>query len=190
MDLSKFVTHPAEKMKKLSIYVCILIMTVPVSIDTYSQTSLANKWIYRVGPSISFGTSNIANNDAGLGILGGIERAVYKNLSVGAETGFNYFIGDNSYSTDGKNKAYTIPVLAELKVYFLSQFYVSPRVGGIYFLLNDEAKGHAGPAYGLAAGFNLPKRSNRINIQTSYTGFRHAGVQRGYATLAAAIIIN
>lgn len=150
----------------------------------------SNKWIYRVGPLISFATSHIANNEAALGILGGVERTVYRNLSIGAETGFNYFIGDNSYSTDGKNKAYTIPILAELKLYFLSQFYVSPRLGGIYFLLNDESRGHAGLAYGFAGGLNLPKKNNRINIQTSYTGFRHRGVQRGYATLAAAIIIN
>lgn len=177
-------------MNKLTSYVWILIVTVSFSMNTYGQTQTSNKWIYRVGPSISFGTNHIANNDAGLGIFGGIERTIYKNVSVGAETGFTYFIGDNSYSTDGKNKAYTIPVLAEMKLYFLSQFYVSPRLGGIYFLLNDEANGHATLAYGLAAGFNLPKRNNRINIQTSYTGFRHDGVQRGYATLAAAIIIN
>jgi hypothetical protein len=177
-------------MKKLTICVCVFMMTIAVSLKTYSQTQPVNKWIYRVAPSISFATSHIANNDAGLGILGGVERSIYKNLSVGAETGFNYFIGDNSYSTDGKNKAYTIPVLAEMKLYFLSQFYVSPRVGAIYYLLNDEANGHVGLAYGLAGGFNVPKKNNRINIQTCYTSFRHGGVQRGYATLAAAIIIN
>jgi hypothetical protein len=177
-------------MKKLTIYLCSLIVTVAFSVDIYSQTQPVNKWTYRVGPSISFATSHIANNEAGLGILGGIERYIYRNISLGAETGFNYFIGDNSYSTDGKNKAYTIPVLAEMKLYFLSQFYVSPRLGAIYFLLNDEANGHVSLAYGLAGGFNLPKRNNRINIQAGYSGFRHDGVQRGYATLVAAIIIN
>ena len=84
----------------------------------------------------------------------------------------------------------SIPLLAELKVYFLSQFYVSPRAGAIYFLLNDQSKSHVRLAYGFTGGLNLPKKSNRINIQAGYTGFRHDAVQRGYVTLAAAIIIN
>jgi hypothetical protein len=109
---------------------------------------------------------------------------------VGGETGFNYFFGDKSYSMNGKNKAYTIPLMAEMKLYFLSQFYISPRLGALYFLLNDQSNGHVQFAYGFAGGFNLPKKSNRINIQAGYTGFRHDDVQRGYATLAVAIIIN
>ena len=146
--------------------------------------------MFHIGPSISFATNSIANNDAGIGIIGGVEKNIYRDISLGAETGYHYFLGDKSYSIDGKNRAYTIPLLAEIKIYFLSQYYISPRVGAIYFLLNDQVKSHIRLAYGFTGGFNLPKKSNRINIQAGYTGFRHDGVQRGYATLAAAIIIN
>ena len=169
---------------------CLLMIAVSVPVYTYSQIQPSSRWIFDVGPSISFATTSIANNDAGIGIQGGVEKNIYKNISVGAETGFSYFIGDKSYSVDGKNKAYSIPLLAELKVYFLSQFYVSPRAGAIYFLLNDQSKSHVRLAYGFTGGLNLPKKSNRINIQAGYTGFRHDAVQRGYVTLAAAIIIN
>src|SRR5687767_10941859 len=117
-------------MNKLTMTLCLLLIAALASVRTYSQIQPTSKWIYDIGPSISFATTSIANNDAGIGILGGIEKNIYKNISIGAETGFTYFIGDKSYSVDGKNKAYTIPLLAEIKVYFLSQFYVSPRVGG------------------------------------------------------------
>ena len=168
----------------------LLLMIVCVSVPGYSQIQPTSKWIYDIGPSISFATRSIANNDAGIGIMGGVEKNIHKNISIGAETGFTYFIGDESYSVDGKNKAYTIVLLAEMKVYFLSQFYVSPKAGAIYFLLNDQSEGHVQLAYGFTGGFNLPKKSNRINIHAGYTAFRHDDVQRGYATLAAAIIIN
>lgn len=176
-------------MYKLTLSLFILLLVVAIPIHSTAQIQPASKWIYDIGPSISFATKSIANNDAGIGILGGVERNIHKRLSVGAETGFTYFIGDKTYSVEGKNKAYTIPLLAEVKVYFLSQFYVSPRVGSIYFLLNDQSKGNISLAYGLAGGFNLPKKANRINIQLGYTGFRYQNVQRGYITLAAAIII-
>lgn len=165
-------------------------MAVVASFRTYSQIQPVSKWIYDIGPSISFATKSIEDNEAGIGILGGVEKNIYKNISVGAETGFNYFFGGKTSYTGGKNKAYTIPLLAEIKVYFLSQFFVSPKVGAIYFLLNNEAKSRVRLAYGFMGGFNLPKKSNRINIQAGYTSFRHDAVQRGYATLAAAIIIN
>jgi hypothetical protein len=188
--LSKFVLGILEKkMNKLTLFLAVLLTTAITPCCTYSQIQPVSKWIYDIGPSISFATQSIANNNAGIGILGGIEKNFYRNLSVGAEIGFTYFIGDNSYTVDGKNKAYSIPLLAELKVYFLSQFYVAPRVGGIYFLLNDQPDSHVRLAYGFAGGFNLPKKSNRINIQAGYTSFHHDDVQRGYATLAAAIII-
>lgn len=177
-------------MNKLTTSLILSLFVTFIPGYTHSQIQTTSKWIFDVGPSISFATTSIANNDAGIGIQGGVEKNIYKNISVGAETGFNYFIGDKSYSVDGKNKAYTIPLLAEIKVYFLSQFYISPRAGAIYFLLNDQAKSHVRLAYGFTGGFNLPKKSNRINIQAGYTGFRHDAVQRGYATLAAAIIID
>jgi hypothetical protein len=44
--------------------------------------------------------------------------------------------------------------------------------------------------YGVASGINLPKKTNRLNVQVAYTGFRYDGISRGYATLAAAIIIK
>lgn len=168
----------------------LLLMIASVSVPGFSQIQPTSKWIYDIGPSISFATNSIGNNDAGIGIIGGVEKNIHKNISVGAETGFTYFIGDKSYSVDGKNKAYTIPLLVEMKVYFLSQFYVSPKAGAIYFLLNDQSEGHMQLAYGFTGGLNLPKKSNRINIHAGYTAFRHDDVQRGYATLAAAIIIN
>lgn len=146
-------------MDKLTIFLLILLATVFVPLPIWSQTQPVSKWIYHIGTSISFATKSIANNNAGIGILGGIEKNVYKNINIGAETGFNYFIGDKSYSIDGKNKAYTIPLLAEIKVYFLSQFYASPRIGGIYFLLNDQSEGHIRLAYGFNAGFTLPKKA-------------------------------
>ena len=177
-------------MNKLTTSLILSLFVTFIPGYTNSQIQTTSKWIFDVGPSISFATTSIANNDAGIGIQGGVEKIIYKNIGVGAETGFNYFIGDKSYSVDGKNRAYTIPLLAEIKVYFLSQFYISPRAGAIYFLLNDQSKSHVRLAYGFTGGFNLPKKSNRINIQAGYTGVRHDAVQRGYATLAAAIIID
>jgi hypothetical protein len=44
--------------------------------------------------------------------------------------------------------------------------------------------------YGLASGINLPQKTNRLNVQMAYTGFRYDGINRGYATLAVAIIIK
>ena len=175
---------------KLSLSFLFFVSLLGFTSTTYSQIQPQTKWIYDVGPSIAFATQAIANNDAGIGILGGVEKNIYKNISIGAETGFNYFFGDKSYSVEGKNRAYTIPLLAEVKVYFLSQYYISPRVGGIYFLLNDQAKSHIRLAYGITGGFNLPKKDNRINIQAGYTAFRHDGIHRGYGSLGAAIIIN
>ena len=187
--MSKFVTHLIE-MNKLTLSFFLFLGTIVLSLPLYSQIQPVSKWIYHIGPSITFATNSIANNDAGIGIMGGVEKNVYKNISIGAETGFNYFIGDKSYSVEGKNRAYTIPLMAEVKIYFLSQYYLSPRIGGVYFLLNDQAKSHVRMAYGVTGGFNLPKKDNRINIQAGYTGFRHESIYRGYGSLGAAIIIN
>ena len=186
--LSKFVSHPL-KMNTLVSRICALLLPIALSSSLFAQVQPISKWIYHAGPAISFAPRFIANNEAAIGLVAGMERNIYKNLSVGAETGFHYFIGDKTHSTDGKNKAYTIPVFCELKVYFLSQFYAGPRVGAIYFLLNNDARSHVRLAYGLASGFNLPKRNNRINLQAAYTGFAY-GTHRGYASVAAGIIIN
>jgi len=177
-------------MKKLTLLLFLFSLTSIVPLEICAQIQPVSKWMFHIGPSIAFGVKSIAHNDAGIGILGGVEKNIYKNISVGAETGFTYFIGDKTYTINGKNKSYTIPLLAEMKFYFLSQYYISPRAGAVFFLLNAETKSHVRLAYGFTGGFNLPKKSNRINIQAGYTAFRHDAVQRGYATLAAAIIIN
>lgn len=185
--LSKFVVH-APIMNFSAIRIYPLLISIVLSSALMAQPQPVTKWIYHTGPAISFAPHGIANNEAAIGIVAGAERNIYKNLSVGAETGFHYFIGDKSYSIDGKNKAYTVPLLTELKVHFLSQFYVAPRVGLIYFLLNNDARSHVRLAYGLSGGFNLPRRNNRVNLQVAYTGFEY-GLHRGYASLAAAILI-
>jgi hypothetical protein len=178
------------EMKKLTLTFFIVSLILVPQLYLQAQVEPVSKWIFRIGPKISFATKAIANNDAGVGIIGAAEKNIHKNLSVGAETGFTYFLGDKSYFMYGKNKAYTIPLMVEIKRYFLSQYYISPRIGGIYFLLNNLSKTHIQFAYGFASGINLPKESNRINIQAGYTSFRYDHLQRGYATLAAAIIIN
>jgi hypothetical protein len=177
-------------MKKLALTFYIVTLILSPQLHLQAQIEPVSKWIIRIGPNSSFATKGIANNDAGVGIIGAAEKNIHKNLSLGAEIGFTYFLGDKSYFMYGKNKAYTIPLMAEMKLYFLSQYYISPRIGGIYFLLNNLSKAHIQLAYGFAGGINLPKKSNRINIQGGYTSFRYDHLQRGYATLAAAIIIN
>lgn len=173
-------------MKKLALCCCLFLVSFLVN----AQMQPATKWIFTIGPTVSFAAKAIANNDAGIGIMGGAEKNIQKNLSIGGETGFTYFFGDKSYSMYGKNKAFTIPLLATMKLFFLSQFYISPRVGALYFMLNDQSNGHVQLCYGFAGGLNVPKKSNRINIQAGYASFRHDDVQRGYATFTVAIIIN
>lgn len=173
-------------MKKLGFLYIILL----VCLQGLGQIEPTSKWILRGGPAVAFATQSIAMNEAGIGLIAGVEKHVYKILGIEAEAGFIYFIGDKTYSIYGKNKAYAIPFLAGLKTYVLSQVYVTPRLGIIYFHLNDLPSGYVRPAYGLAAGVNLPRKTNRINIQAGYTGFRKNDVQRGYATLAAGIIIK
>ncbi|WP_315819610.1 hypothetical protein [Paraflavitalea speifideaquila] len=56
--------------------------------------------------------------------------------------------------------------------------------------MNDMRAAAFRPGYGIAGGLNLPKNFNRINIQFGWTGFGYQRTQRGYATLAASIIIN
>jgi len=154
----------------------------------FSQTK--SPYSFRAGAALSFGMSNIANNNVGLGGLIGAERRINKLFAVEAEGSYSYIIGDDVLYPEGKNKSFAIPVLAGLKLYASPNIYGSARVGAIYFLLNQISVPQVSLAYGLAGGFNFPKQNNRLNVQLGYTGFEYESVQRGYATLAVAIIIN
>lgn len=145
---------------------------------------------YRLGPSLSFGLSHIANNNVGLGGIAGVERNIHGIFAAEAELSYVYFTGDKALYNDGKNKAYTIPAMLGVKAYFFPNTYISARAGGIYFLLNQMSSPELRLSYGLAAGTNFPPKTNRINVQLGYNAFRHYSITRGYATLAAAIIIN
>ena len=146
--------------------------------------------ILRLGATVSFGLSNLADNQVGIGGIVGGEKMISKYFAAETEASYNYFTGDKAIYSDAKNKSYAIPVLAGIKYYPLSNVYASLRTGGIYYLLNDMSKARAAIAYGAAGGINLPQKTNRLNAQLSYTGFKYNGISRGYATLAVAIIIK
>jgi hypothetical protein len=146
--------------------------------------------IVRLGATVSFGLSNITSNNVGIGGLVGAEKMITKYFAAEAEAAYSYFTGDNVIYVDAKNKSYAIPVLAGIKAYPLSNVYASLRTGAVYFLLNNMSSARARFGYGVASGINLPKKTNRLNVQVAYTGFRYDGISRGYATLAAAIIIK
>jgi hypothetical protein len=115
---------------------------------------------------------------------------ISKYFAAEAEAAYSYFTGDNVIYVDAKNKSYAIAVLAGIKAYTLSNVYASLRTGAVYFLLNNMSSARVRFGYGAASGINLPKKTNRLNVQVAYTGFRYDGISRGYATLAAAIIIK
>ena len=146
--------------------------------------------ILRLGATVSFGLSNLADNQVGIGGIVGGEKMFSRYFAAEVEAAYNYFTGDKAIYTDAKNKAYTIPVLAGIKYYPISNVYASLRTGGVYFLLNDISKAKASIGYGAAAGINLPQKTNRVNVQLAYTGFQYDGISRGYTTLAVAIIIK
>lgn len=145
---------------------------------------------FRFGATVSFALSKISANDVGLGGLAGAEKLFSEYFAAEMEASYNYFTGDKVFYVDGKNKSYAVPFLAGLKAYPLSNVYASVRSGAVYFLLNDMPSPKVRFAYGVAGGINLPKKTNRLNIQMAYTGFRYDHISRGYATLAAAIIIK
>ncbi len=146
--------------------------------------------IVRLGATVSFGLSKITSNNVGIGGLVGAEKMITKYFAAEAEAAYSYFTGDNVIYVDAKNKSYAIPVLAGIKAYPLSNVYASLRTGAVYFLLNNMSSARVRFGYGVASGINLPKKTNRLNVQVAYTGFRYDGISRGYATLAAAIIIK
>jgi Outer membrane protein beta-barrel domain len=145
---------------------------------------------FRVGATVSAGLSKIAQNNVGIGGLVGAEKRFSRIFAAEGEASYTYFTGDKESYEDGKNKAFAMPVMLGIKAYLIPQAYVSLRTGATWFVLNNMSSSAVRPGYGMAAGINLPPKTNRINVQAGYTSFRYAQVQRGYATLAASIIIN
>ena len=170
---------------------CLVVVTIVLF--AVNSTAMGQKkplLTTRLGASVSFALNNIAANNVGIGGMAGVEKPVSKSFSAEAEMSYTYFTGDGALYAEGKNKAYTLPVMAGIKFYPLQNIYASLRTGAVYFLLNNMSSARIRMTWGIAGGINLPKKINRVNIQMGYTGFHYEGVQRGYATLAAAIIIN
>jgi hypothetical protein len=183
-ELFSHFNHPIAMQK-----CCLLVLLLCTGLGhTYGQQGTKPR--FRVGATISFGMSNIADNNVGVGGVAGAEKPFNKLFAGELEASFNYFTGDEMVYPGGDNKAWALPVLAGIRLYSLSWLYGSVRAGAICFLLNNETTTHIRAAYGLAAGMNLPEKNNRLNMQLGYTGFHFGGKSRGYATLAAAIIIN
>jgi hypothetical protein len=172
-------------MKKCCVgFVFLLLFSVAASAQRTSTYS------YRFGASVSFGLTHMAKNTVGIGGLAGVEKRFYKIFAAEAEVCYTYFTGDKISYEHGKNKAFAMPVLLGIKTYVLPQCYISLRSGPTWFVLNDMPSSAIRLGYGMAAGINLPRKFNRINVQMGYTGFGYHDVQRGFATLAASIIIN
>jgi hypothetical protein len=177
--------HPIAMTRCRMLFVMALCLSF---CNLYAQHSTKTR--FRVGATIAFGMSSIADNDVGVGGMAGAEKPFSKLFAGELEASFTYFTGDRMVYPGGGNKAWAIPVTAGLRLYSLSWLYGSVRAGAICFLLNHETSTHIRAAYGIAAGMNLPEKNNRLTLQLGYTGFRFDGKSRGYATLAAAIIIN
>src|ERR1041385_3087047 len=110
--------------------------------------------IFRLGATVSFGLSNLASNHVGIGGIVGAEKMITKYFAAELEASYNYFTGDKAIYADAKNKSYTIPVLAGVKMYPLSNVYASLRAGAINFLLNNMSSARVQLGYGAAAGIN------------------------------------
>ena len=154
----------------------------------HAQTT--NPLRFRVGATIAFGLTDIAQNEVGVGAEAGVEKPFSKLFSAELEAGYTYFTGDEMVYPEGNNKAWAIPLLLGARLYAQKWLYMSARAGAICFTINSESSTHIRPAYGIAAGVHLPEKNNRLNVQLQYTGFSFAGNSRGYATLAVAIIIK
>lgn len=146
--------------------------------------------VFRLGATVSFGLAHMASNTVGIGGIAGAEKLFSKHFAAEAEASYHYFTGDNVFYMDAKNKAFAFPLLAGIKAYPLPNVYGSLRTGAVYFLLNHMSSPRISLGYGVAGGLNLPEKNNRLNLQMAYTGFRFDGFNRGYTTLAAAIIIR
>jgi hypothetical protein len=158
---------------------------------THATTAQYNSTpVFRLGGAIAFGLSHMAANNIGIGGMAGAEKSFSKSFAAELETSYTYFTGDKAFYMDGRNKAFTAPLLAGIKAYPFRNVYGSLRTGAMYYLLNSMPSARISLGYGAAAGINLPRSNNRLNLQISYTGFRFEGISRGYTTLAAAIIIR
>jgi hypothetical protein len=171
---------------------CCLVTALILSVITTTAVAQTkpSSYLFRLGAAVSFGISNMAGNHVGLGGLAGAEKRINNIYTVEAEVSYTYFTGNKNVYMNAKNKAYTLPVLAGIKAYFLPNVYASLRTGALYFLLNDMNDPQIRLAYGVATGINLPPKTKRINAQLGYTGFQYKGNHHGYATLGVAIIIN
>ena len=148
------------------------------------------KYSFRFGAQVAFGLSKITNNTVGIGGLAGAESRFSKTFAAEAEASYVYFTGDKVNYEAARNRAFALPLLIGIKAYLSPQAYVSMRGGLTWFMMNDMASSVFRPGYGIAAGINLPKNFNRVTVQAGWTGFGYDKLQRGYASLAASIIIN
>jgi hypothetical protein len=172
-------------MKKRCVGSLVFLLLSLLSIAQHTSS-----YSYRFGAQVAFGLSGIGNNEVGIGGLAGAEKRFSKNFAAEVEGSYTYFIGDKLWYEGGKNRAFALPILAGIKGYLTPQVYASLRAGAAWFGLNIMNKSAVRPAYGIAAGLNIPKSTNRINIQLGWTSFRYADTQRGYATLSTSININ
>ncbi len=145
---------------------------------------------FRFGAQVAFGLSKITNNTVGIGGLAGAESRFSRTFAAEAEASYVYFTGDKVNYEAARNRAFALPLLIGIKAYLSPQAYVSMRGGLTWFMMNDMPSSAFRPGYGIAAGINLPKNFNRVNVQAGWTGFGYNKTQRGYASLAASIIIN
>lgn len=159
-------------------------------LSLWSVAQNGSAYSYRFGAQLAFGLTKIANNEAGLGGVAGVEKRFSRKFAVEAEGSYAYFIGDKELYETGKNRAFALPVLAGIKGYLSSQLYASLRGGAAWFALNNMNRAAVRPAYGVAAGLNVPRPTSRINIQLGWTSFRYRSTQRGYSTLSTSININ
>lgn len=172
-------------MKKCCVGILILLL---LCMTTAAQNK--PRYSFRFGAQVAFGLSNISHNTVGIGGLAGAESQFSRTFAAEAEASYLYFTGDKVTYEAARNRAFALPVLIGMKAYLAPQAYVSLRGGITWFMMNDMDKSAFRPGYGIAAGLNLPKNFNRVNVQASWTGFGYNNTQRGYASLSASIIIN
>jgi hypothetical protein len=167
-------------------FTCMLIL---VSVTAATAQYKSNP-VFRLGGAVAFGLSHMASNNIGIGGIAGAEKFFAKRFAAELETSYIYITGDQVFYEEGKNRAFAAPLLAGIKAYPFSNVYGSLRTGAVYFLLNHMPSARFTLGYGAAAGINLPDKNNRLNIQIAFTGYGFEGVNRGYTTLAASIIIR
>jgi hypothetical protein len=171
------------KMRRVGFLILLLIPMIGVS-------QIKSTYSFRFGAQVAFSLSKITNNSVGIGGLAGAEYRFSKNFAAEGEASYLYFTGDKVAYEAAKNRAFALPLLVGIKGYLTPEAYVSLRGGVNWFVMNDMPASVFRPAYGIAGGLNLPRSFNRVNVQVGWTGFGYQGTQRGYASLAASIIIN